>query len=88
MTENLDAAKPSRTLNQLLQVETGQVRRGCVFKRNIGSGAGERESPPSIHEHPRTKGFKDFLWAGWLAAARAESGRRRALVLEDGCGSV
>lgn len=47
----------------------------------------ERESPPpSIHEHPRTKAFKDFLWAGWLAAARAESGRRKALVLEDGGG--
>lgn len=43
---------------------------------------GERElPPPSIDEHPRTKGFKDFLWTGWLAAARADSGRRRALVL-------
>lgn len=58
-----------------------------MFKGSIGVDAGERESPPpSIHEHPRTKGFKDFLWAGWLAEARMESGRRRALVLEDGGG--
>lgn len=60
---------------------TSAARTVCG-KDTLEAVRGERElPPPSIDEHPRTKGFKDFLWTGWLAAARAESGRRRALVL-------